>query len=488
MDDDDFVDLFVEEVGEHLEALNQNLLALEENNWQPETVNSLMRAAHTIKGAAMLMNYEPMANLAHSMEDRLRAEEKKNRPVPTAMIDLLLAGAKVVQEMVGLAVQQRDFSKIEDRDKWAALTKEILEADIPDEDAEEPADDGPSEDDLAAVLEAELAAAAAGSDEAAEEETPGKKKSAKKKTSKKASKKTTKKKASTKKATKKTPKKGAAETTPPAARSSEPAPPKAPASPKAVPNEIKEFIKIPVEKVDQLNDLVGELLIYQAKLEQKEESLRDMTRRLEVLVSSSERARLVGLAPLPPEVQEIQEDLTEYVEELSGDLVELNYLSADIRRRSLQIRMLPASTMLQEFKLAVRDLRRRLKKEAELLIEGGDIELDKRLLEELRPAILHIIRNCMDHGIELPDVREAAGKSRDGLIRLRIRVEGARVHIGIEDDGKGMDASRIRARAVEFGLIAPETANTLSDEETLYLVMQPGFSTSDSVTARSQES
>lgn len=466
MNDEDFVELFVEEVGEHLEALNKQLLTLEENNWQPETVNSLMRAAHTIKGAAMLMSYDPMAKLAHAMEDRLRNEEKLNRPVPAVLIDLLLAGARVISEMVKVAVKAGAFEQVEATEEWRELTEEILHAELTDGDAPAPATRTPSQDreaaklaEMEAQLDAALARAAAASDapEAAPA-APGQDKPKKKKGRKR-------------------PGKRRADDDPDAGEEDRPG-----ASERKTDTGHKEHIKIPVEKVDQLNDLVGELLIYQAKLEQKEETLRDMTRRLENLVSMSERARLIGLAPLPPEVQAIQEDLSEYVEDLSGDLVELNYLSADIRRRSLQIRMLPANTLLQEFRLAVRDLRRRLNKEVELVVEGGEIELDKRLLEELRPALLHLIRNCMDHGIEMPEVRRAAGKSVEGNIRLRISVEGARVHIEIEDDGKGMDAEVIKDRAVRFGIITPETAATISDEEALYLVMQPGFSTSETVT------
>ncbi len=433
MDDNEFLELFVEEVGEHLASLNRDLLALEEDQGKPETVNSLMRAAHTIKGAAMLMSFEPMAKLAHAMEHRLREEIRLGREVPADLVDLLLAGGKAIQVMIAEARRAGSLEGVARSQEWS---------------------------DLAARLEAPARAATGNPPDppglgsaSSLPETPG-------------------------------PHPAAAPTSEeavpegPVDRPAHPAP-----SPIADPqSDLKEHIKISVEKVDQLNDLVGELLIYQARLEAKEGSLREIARRLDGLVSVSERAKLFGLSPLPPAVQEIQEELTTFVEALSADLVELNYLGAEIRSRSLQIRMLPAGTMLQEFRLAVRDLRRRLRKEAELVIEGGEIELDKRLIEELKPALLHIIRNAMDHGIESPEERLAAGKPRSGTLVIAIRVEGARVHISVTDDGRGMDHERILRRAVDQGLLTPESAVTISRDEALYLIMQPGFSTVDTVT------
>jgi len=159
---------------------------------------------------------------------------------------------------------------------------------------------------------------------------------------------------------------------------------------------------------------------------------------------------------------------------------EVERLTVSLRDNTMSIRMLPIGTTFGNFKRAVRDLSSELGKEIELTTEGAETELDKTVIERLSDPLVHLIRNSIDHGIETPEVREAAGKPRCGTIHLSAVHSGAHVLIRIQDDGAGIDTGAVRAKAVEKGLIAPEAAP--SDKELYALMFLPDFSTARKVT------
>ncbi len=201
-------------------------------------------------------------------------------------------------------------------------------------------------------------------------------------------------------------------------------------------------VRVPSQKLDALVNLVGELVTVQARLSQA--------------ASESTSPKLTAIAE------------------------EVERLTADLRDNAMSIRMLPIGTMFSAFKRLVRDLSRNLGKDVDLVTNGAETELDKNVIERLHDPLVHIIRNCMDHGIESPDARAAAGKPRQGTIALSAAHSAAHVLITIEDDGAGLDTDVIRAKAVERGLLAPD-ANP--DERELFnLVVAPGFSTSEKIT------
>ncbi len=144
------------------------------------------------------------------------------------------------------------------------------------------------------------------------------------------------------------------------------------------------------------------------------------------------------------------------------------------------IRMVPIGSLFGRFRRVVHDLSRDLGKQVELIMEGEETELDKTVIEQLNDPLVHLIRNSIDHGVEEPAERIAAGKSPAGQITLSARHAGTEVHISIVDDGRGLNRERIRARAVERGLILPDAS--LSDAELFQIVFQPGFSTAAQVT------
>src|SRR5262249_24418672 len=139
--------------------------------------------------------------------------------------------------------------------------------------------------------------------------------------------------------------------------------------------------------------------------------------------------------------------------------------------------MVPIGNAFNKFSRIVRDLACQLGKEIDLQIDGEETELDKTLVEQIGDPLIHLIRNSCDHGIEMPDTRQAAGKASNGRIFLAARQEGNHIIITIEDDGKGMDLTRIRQKGIERGLIS-ETEQ-LSDRDIVNLIFEPGFSTAD---------
>ena len=143
-------------------------------------------------------------------------------------------------------------------------------------------------------------------------------------------------------------------------------------------------------------------------------------------------------------------------------------------------RPLPISTSFSRFRRLVRDLSRELGKDVELVTEGGETELDKTVIERLHDPLVHVIRNSIDHGIEMPEVRRAAGKPSAGTVALRARHVGANVEVRIEDDGAGLNRDRIREKAVERGVISADAQ--ISDSDLLDVVFAPGFSTAGAVT------
>lgn len=160
----------------------------------------------------------------------------------------------------------------------------------------------------------------------------------------------------------------------------------------------------------------------------------------------------------------------------------LNVVTSEIQEEMMKTRMQPIGNVLSKFNRVVRDLSQDLNKSINLHISGADTELDKSLLEAIKDPLTHIIRNSCDHGIELPEVRIAAGKPETGTVNIRAYHEGGQVIIEVSDDGKGLDKEKLIAKAVEKNIITPIKAATLSDKQIYELIFAPGFSTASTVT------
>ena len=204
-------------------------------------------------------------------------------------------------------------------------------------------------------------------------------------------------------------------------------------------------IRVSVEKIDELMNTVGELVITQAMLSQ-------LSRALEGPAAEQFRS---GLAQLERNMRELQESV-------------------------MRVRMLPISFVFSRFPRMVRDLAQRLGKQIALKLTGEHTELDKTVLEKIGDPLVHLVRNSMDHGIETPEVRAAAGKPRAGTVHLDACHRGGNIAVEVSDDGAGLDRGRILAKARERGLIGP--TDSLSDEQVHELIFLPGFSTAEQTT------
>jgi two-component system, chemotaxis family, sensor kinase CheA len=160
----------------------------------------------------------------------------------------------------------------------------------------------------------------------------------------------------------------------------------------------------------------------------------------------------------------------------------LDMVTVELRESVMKARMQPVSNVFSKFPRIIRDLSQQLNRRVKLVLEGQDTELDKSLLEAIKDPLTHAVRNSLDHGIEQPDVRIAAGKDPEGTLKLRAYQESSHVVIEVSDDGAGIRVERVRDKAIERGLIAPERAALLGERELLQLVFLPGFSTAEAIT------
>ena len=204
-----------------------------------------------------------------------------------------------------------------------------------------------------------------------------------------------------------------------------------------------QTIKVNSTKLDRLIDLVGELVTFNARLNQLSGGLHSST--LSTLSEQGER------------------------------------LILELRDTTMDMRMLPIGTIFSRFRRLVRDLSSETKKNIELITEGAETELDKTVIEKLNDPLVHLIRNSVDHGVESPEVRLANGKPAQGKVTLKAQHAGAFVLITIEDDGAGLDLEKIRKKAIDRGLISAN--DELTDAQTADLIFMPGFSTADKVTS-----
>jgi len=172
---------------------------------------------------------------------------------------------------------------------------------------------------------------------------------------------------------------------------------------------------------------------------------------------------------------------THRLSELTETLEQMDRVTTDLQNIVMKVRMVPVSQVFNRFPRMVRDVTKELNKEINLTIEGEDTELDRTVIDEIGDPIMHLLRNSLDHGIEMPDEREAKGKPRIGEVGLIARHEGNNVVIMVTDDGKGIDADVIRRKAVEKGLFTQDEVDSMDDADAVRIVFLPGFSTAEKI-------
>ena len=191
---------------------------------------------------------------------------------------------------------------------------------------------------------------------------------------------------------------------------------------------------------------------------------------------------LVAKNALPVLVARVRSSDNQVGKEIKATVDAIAHIADDLQNAMRQIRMMPIKSVFQRFPRMIRDLSRSENKSVQLIISGDETELDKTVLEQIADPLVHLVRNAVDHGIELPADRLAQGKPEMGTIGLEVLKEGSNVVIRISDDGRGMSPQRLRAKAVEKGLLSEADAAALPDRRALDLIFLPGFSTAETVT------
>lgn len=233
---------------------------------------------------------------------------------------------------------------------------------------------------------------------------------------------------------------------------SEEKPKNKPSQIKKVTKAIEQTIRVDVSRLDSLMNLVGELVLSRNRVTQLGAELE----------------------------KKFEGDFL--VEQLNETTSQIGLITTELQLAVMKTRMVPVGKVFNKFPRMVRDLCRDLKKEIDLVISGEDTELDKSVVEEIGDPLIHMIRNAVDHGVEMPDVRAKKGKAKKGTVWLNAYHEGNHIVIEIKDDGQGIDPDKIKKKALEKGVITPEEAKSLSKEETYGLLFRPGFSTAEKVT------
>ncbi len=244
-------------------------------------------------------------------------------------------------------------------------------------------------------------------------------------------------------------------------------------------------LRIEFEKVDHLLNLVGEVVLARGRLTTAAEVqgalLREMVqlrKKLAALLPAESRPNAPGALD---DLQRTERVLRETWSDLDSGLGGLGLAVGQLRDNVMKLRMVPIARLFTKYQRTVRELGGKLGKEVKVELEGADTELDKVLVERLEDPLLHLVRNAVDHGVELPDVRAARGKPRAGLVRLAAHQRGGQIVVTISDDGGGMDPARLRQKAIEKGLLSPEEAAALDDRASFDLIFRAGFSTAAQV-------
>ena len=267
------------------------------------------------------------------------------------------------------------------------------------------------------------------------------------------------------------------------------------------------ILRVDSKRIDYLLNLISETVITKAAFNQSATHLADMLVQFQTLDSSFKEKVRKMFEQLPQYLEEIQNgvavkdiksnivqefgDIANYFDAFEAKFKDLNSkfhsstqnlgrIAGELQEGVMKIRMVPISQIFDRFPRVVRDLQKDLGKKVTLLIEGEETELDKTVIDDLMDPIMHCVRNSVDHGIESPEKRKESGKDETGTVLLKAANEGNMIIIDVVDDGGGIDVEKVKAKAVQRGLIHPN--KVISDQEAAQLIFMPGFSTAEKIT------
>jgi two-component system chemotaxis sensor kinase CheA len=451
---DDLIKEFLIESHENLDRLERDLVELEKDPHDKETLSSIFRTIHTLKGSAGFLGYGQLEAVSHVGENLLSRMRDGLLVINPAIAGALLATVDVVRRMLGEiestgAPEERDYSELiqlldrlkdgpaevgespaaEPRqpsakpEPAAAVSAPVAPAAPVEEEPEEPE---PIEE------EPEPAAPATPAAEPAPAATPTAIVALAAPTAAQAA--------------------AAVPRAPAPATASATAPTPAAAVAPTAPDHLEQrtsaasesSIRVDVSLLDKLMNLVGELVLA----------------RNQVLQFTSKHADSAFTATAQ----------------------RLNLITTELQGSAMKTRMQPIGNIWSKLPRVVRDLSASCGKEIRLEMEGKETELDKTIIEAIKDPLTHIVRNSVDHGIETPDVRLERGKAAEGCLKMRAFHEGGQVNIEIIDDGGGIDLDRVKQKAIQRGIISAEHAARMSEHEGLHLIFMPGFSTAEKIT------
>ncbi|MDH3453788.1 MAG: hybrid sensor histidine kinase/response regulator [Desulfuromonadales bacterium] len=240
--------------------------------------------------------------------------------------------------------------------------------------------------------------------------------------------------------------------------------------------ERRTSVRASVERLDQLVNRMGEILLSQKAMEARQKQMTALLRQLDSSMSSLQGTDDGHALPA------LRRNMVSLINDFERDRLQLGYQAEDVYQRTMELRLLPLATITDDFERSLRNLARNLKKEVNFIVQGQDVELDRNMLDAVKPILLHVLNNAIDHGIEDPDARIRLGKPKAGQISLHAQYEGSFVQLAVRDDGQGLDPDKIRSTAVKRGVLSTEAAAAMSDDAVIYLVFEPGFSTREFIT------
>jgi chemosensory pili system protein ChpA (sensor histidine kinase/response regulator) len=470
------LEYFLPEAAEHLEAMTTALLAIEGGARDEDTLATVFRAAHTLKGAAYTVGCAPLGDATHQIEDVLVAVREHRLPVTPGVTEGLFAGAAAIKQVLqaGAAVSDETARALEraTSDLRALMASETLrEPALASKAVEAPALTLPSPGELPGFVRPEFLARL--------EALPR-----------------------------------------PALRAAS-----APTGPS---------IRVPVERLDTLMNLVGELMIVRSRLDRR---LAQLDQVSELLLASRTRLGRVGrdfefrrqaptlslseagvergaerddagdmrdiselfaelefdryddinilarsVSEMSADVAEVQSQHATLLRGVREDTVQTQRLTAALRKEITRARMVPIGRLFTRVAQQVREAARATGKVVTLTVSGESAEVDTGVIEQIGDPLLHLIQNAVAHGIEPAAEREGRGKAAEGHLTLSASQEGGFIIVEVEDDGRGIDTELLRRRAVERGLLPAAEAAALPDRDALHLIFVPGFSTVSAVT------
>ncbi|WP_163499946.1 hybrid sensor histidine kinase/response regulator [Helicobacter suis] len=443
---------FLVEAFEMNEQLDQDLVELEHNPEDPDLLNRIFRVAHTIKGSSSFLNLDTLTHLTHNMEDVLNRARKNELKITPDVMDVVLRSVDLMKTLLvtirNTGSDANSGVDISDVVKKLQAIAQSPEAGAQEAEAQPSAQTPPQE----TPPQESTAQAPQGTDNPlANEPEPDLAKMSPEEVEKEIAR-LLQLRQEADKARRAQKKEQAAKNPPPP-----PPPPKAP--PKVAPAAskgpkeksvaigVEQTVRVDVGRLDHLMNLIGELVLGKNRL-----------------------IRIYG------DVEE-RYDGEKFLEELNQVVSSISAVTTDLQLAVMKTRMQPIGKVFNKFPRMVRDLSRELGKSIDLVIDGEETELDKSIVEEIGDPLIHIIRNSCDHGIEKPEDRKMLGKPETGRVELSAYNEGNHIVIKITDDGAGMDPQKLKAKAVEKGIITERDAAAMTDKEALNIIFKPGFST-----------